>query len=318
MNTIQVIIEITISLVILLILYVMTLVFFNPNSIDIMVSTDNVVRTNEETKIFDGFAPCNVLSGRTFNTANNNAKNFLKIGKSLNTKGGAQFSYQFWIKIESTDANKFKNQIILMKGDPRLFKAGLYDIVTGKFKEELPKDYYVACPLIKFKNSFKEFEVKLNTVNMPIATWTIDTDNKGSVRKNALSLLPLNWYLLTFTFEDNYDYNSGSFENGIRCKFWLNDVLYAEQNANSQPSFLHNTIKDNEGELILFPSKPDANLMRIGNMKYYNYAVGRETINTVMNKGPPKTEMKNMYNLDNTSSDPSFISSYNKIDIYNY
>jgi hypothetical protein len=284
---------------------------------DIMVKSDNVVRTNEELKIFDGYAPCNTLNGRVYNTTNGNSKNFKKIGKSLNTKGGAQFSYQFWIKIESTDATKFKNQIILMKGDPRLFKAGLYDIVTGKFREELPKDYYVTCPLIKFKNSFKEFEVKINTVNTPLTTWTIDTDNIGSIRHNALSLLPLNWYLLTFTFEDNYDYNSGSFENGIRCKFWLNDTLYAEQNANSQPNLLHNTIKDNEGDLILFPTKPDANLLKIGNLTYYNYSVGRENIKTVLDKGPPKKEMKEI--LDNTNQqEPNFMTAYNKIDIYNY
>ena len=47
--------------------------------------------------IFKGWVETGSFVNRSFNSYNRFAKNFRKLPESVNTKGGAQFSYSFWI-----------------------------------------------------------------------------------------------------------------------------------------------------------------------------------------------------------------------------
>jgi hypothetical protein len=258
---------------------------------------------------------------------NINSSNFRKIGRSVNTAGGLQFTYQFWIKISAdTTANDIKDRIILHRGSQQKFSSGIYkyDSASKTYNkiEEKPSDIVIKCPLIKFGQSKDEIEVIFNTQNDPNLKITMSSNNGTSStgRRNMLSLLPLNWYLMTFVFQDNVDATEKV--NGISFKFWLNDVQYYDVNASNESKLKLNFIKENFGDLFVCPSgtssdnKPvnfDTSKVSIGNMKYFNYAVQTEEITGTFLKGPPKHTLETY----NKTDVPSFLSTYNKLDIYN-
>ena len=308
------IVQIVLALVIIIILYIVTLVVLNIDAIVVKNSTQ--VKPHETTMIISGYAPVAYLGNKSYNTYNSFADNFKKIGKSVNTSGGSQFSYQFWLKIDDPNDNLFKNLIVLLKGDKRKYKLGLYDAETLQRQLTTPPGHVIACPLIKFNDSYRSLTVQFGTANSPVTEIDINMNpnNPGEGRRNLLSLLPLNWYLFTFVFEDNFSYVSGN-ENGINFKFWVNDVPYQENTASDNPELRNNTLKQNDGDLFLLPNPPESgNFMKLGNIKYCNYALEGDEIKRTYQGGPPTTSA---VERDQGKPKPPYLTAYNKIDIYN-
>lgn len=309
------ILQIVLALIIVLILYIITLVVLNIDSI--VLKRLSTVKDHETSWIIKGYAPVSYLSHKSFNTYNTFDDNFRKIPKSLNTSGGAQFTYQFWIKIEDANDELFKDLIVLLKGDKRKYKIGLYDMNTKTKTVTLPDDYVITCPLIKFVDSYRHLQVQFNTLNNPKTSVDINMSPNDNTlaRRNTLSLLPLTWYLFTFTFEDNFSPASAR-ENGIIFRFWLNDFLCQENTASEFPALRSNVLKQNDGDLFLFPNPPqNGSFMRVGNLKYYNWSLADEEIRKVYQSGPPT---HSAIEVDNRTEKPPFLTAYNKVDIYNY
>ena len=321
-STLNTVIQVIFGIVIVIILYVITLIVLNVDHM--VVHKSVVVRPREMTVIIDGWANSSYLAKMSFNAINAFTDNFRKIGKSINTNGGAQFTYQFWIRIENTDNDNFKDQVILLKGDTRKYKTALYNIgsrdTPSRLLTEKPTvDYMIKCPLIKFGDSYKEIIVEFNTnkvinYRVPIK---MNTSDDPSTRKNALSLLPVNWFLMTFVFEDNFS-TLDSTENGIKFTFYLNDFPYYPATASSSLDRMlrHNFLKQNEGGLHILPTMVNAvDNMKLANIRYYNYALEHKAIAKLYTKGPPTYSAaivtKNL-------AKPSYLSAYNKMDIYNY
>lgn len=310
-------IQILLAFIIVMILYIITLVVLNIDTIIVTSTTE--VKPQETSVVLSGYAPVSYLSGKSYNTINSYADNYIKIGKSMNTHGGSQFTYQFWVRIDDPTDAYFNNLILLLKGDNRKYKIGLYDMNNRKQVSKMPSDYVISCPLIKFVDSYRHMRVQFNTANNPMTAIDINMNpNDGTMgRRNALSLLPMSWYMMTFVFQDNFSYTNAS-ENGINFKFFLNDFPYQENTASDNPSLRSNTIKQNEGNLYLVPNPPkvnSANFMRMGNVKYFNYALSEEEVRSLYAGGPPTVSA-----IETTSRKdlPAHLSAYNKIDIYNY
>jgi len=309
------VVQIVLALVIVIILYIVTLVVLNIDAIVVKNSTK--VKPHETTMIISGHAPVAYLGNKSYNTYNSFADNFKKIGKSVNTTGGSQFSYQFWLKIDDPNDKLFQDLVVLLKGDKRKYKIGLYNADTLKRELILPSSNVIACPLIKFNKSYRDITVQFGTANSPITSININMNpnDPGEGRRNLLSLLPLNWYLFTFVFEDNFSYVSGN-ENGINFKFWVNDIPYQENTASDNPELRNNTLKQNDGDLFILPNPPESgNFMKLGNIKYCNYALEGEEIKKTYQGGPPTTSA---IERDQGTQKPTYLSAYNKIDIYNY
>ena len=315
-STLNTVIQVIFGIVVVAILYVITLIVLN---VDTIVSQKSVVvRPREMTTIIDGWANSSYLAKMSFNTINSFSDNFRKIGKSINTSGGSQFTYQFWMRIENTDNEAFRNQVILLKGDNRKYKTAFYDIDTRRLlTNDNSSDYMIKCPLIKFGNSYRELEVQINTnknisYEIPIRS---NSSADASMRQNVLSLLPLNWFLFTFVFEDNYS-TLDSAENGIKFNFYLNDSPQHSVQASSDISLRNNFMKQNEGGLHILPTMNNANdFIKLANIRYYNYALSHKNIADVYARGPPSHSA--VLTAKNKVK-PAYISAYNKMDIYNY
>lgn len=314
------VLQIVLALIILIIIYIFTLVILNIDTI--IVRNSNKVKPQETTTIVDGYAPVSYLGYKSYNTINQFGENFKKLGRSINTMGGAQFTYQFWLKIEDPNDALFKNLVLLLKGDDRKYKVGMYrlnpDATKGYSRyNTIPADYVITCPLIKFVDSYRHLRVQFNTANSPLTSIDINMNpnEAGLGRRNALSLLPLNWYMFTFVFEDNISIQNVQ-ENGINFKFWLNDFSYQENGASDNTALRNNTIKQNDGDLYLLPNPPqNGTFLKLGNIKYYNYALNESDIQKTFAAGPPS---KSTMELSDKGDIPPHLSAFNKIDIYNY
>lgn len=313
-STLNTVVQVIFGIVVVAILYVITLIVLN---VDAIVSQKSVVvRPREMTTIIDGWANSSYLAKLSFNTINAFSDNFRKIGKSINTSGGAQFTYQFWMRIENTDNNAFKDQVILLKGDNRKYKTARYDMTTTKrLTNGDNADYMIKCPLIKFGDSYKEIKVQFNTNKIVDYEIPIISNTDADTRQNVMSLLPLNWFLFTFVFEDNYS-TLESAENGIRFMFYLNDFPQHQIQASSDTQLRDNFLKQNEGNLHILPTMTNSNdFIKLANIRYYNYALSHKDVANVYARGPPS---HSAVLVAKNKSKPAYLSAYNKMDIYNY
>lgn len=193
------------------------------------------------------------------------------------------------------------------------------DVPTKYMKvKEFAPDYYVACPMIRFTDSFKNLEVRVNTSRAAAVTFKLDSrkDSQSSMRKNLMSVMPKNWTLLTFVFNDSYS-SSTSFENGIQFKFYVNDQPYFADNPSSSPILHRNFIRQNDGNIHLFPNLgTGSDFMKVAGIKYMNYSVSDSEVKSTFYAGPPKKKFSDVEETDKAWT-PSLLSASNKIDLNN-
>ena len=309
--------QILFGIVVIILLYVITLVVLNIDSL--VIAKTSIVQPKEETLVLDGYGSSSFLANRSFNTINQYVDNYIKISRSLNTYGGIQFSYQFWINLtDISSMNRFANQVLLMKGDIQKYKYAIYDVDPPYTKkaDSNNADYLITCPLIKFDKSYKDLIVRFNTNKQMVYEANIKMNTENDItRRNVLSLLPLNWYLFTFVFEDNFSIVETA-ENGIKFTFYVNDFPYYTVHASSDPILRNNFLRQNEGDLHILPGLVDSSeLFKLGNIKYFNYALRDGDVQRHFMFGPPK---HNANITQERKMQPAYLSAYNKMDIYNY
>ena len=218
---------------------------------------------------------------QSFNTTSIFAKQYMPINPSVNVKGGAQFTYMFWLKI--LDANAVSNQVLFMKGDPTVYTYTQNLSRAGDTQTTQVTDLAVFCPMFKFGSNPNEYVIQFNTfnnMNEQLFVQQIQSAN-NVMRQNLISIVGVNnWVMITLIFEDNIPIND--FENGLAVKFYVNDLLY-------QSGTYPTAMKQNKGDLVLFPkigNKQPISGCQISNFIYYNYAVGDNEIIIQYTRGP--------------------------------
>lgn len=293
---------------------------------DRLVVTDNQqTQMKKAFKILDGYAEAGMASNRVWNTVNPSANNFRALPRSYNRKGGAQFSYSFWLLLDDTTPENVAYKDIFVRGDTREYTYSKStqppaDVAVTRSAPNLVKsapvvtaktDMAIKCPRVRFGPTYDTLVVDFNTLHDVDQSVQINSYASGAhdstLRKNVMKLIDHKWVLFTFVFEDNVAINE--FEDGIIMRFYINDLLYHTARVKS-------TLRQNNGNFYLLPSKNGSSIKhaRIGDVTYYNYAASSISIGDVYRQGPPKHAAK--YLSSNTGS-PLWLSIYNEMDIYN-
>jgi hypothetical protein len=249
------------------------------------------------TTIITGYADSSELSKKTYNTVLPYAPNYMPLHPSSNIRGGAQFTYSFWLYVGNPVESV--NTPIFIRGDSK-------DTYTYNSANKNELDYVAFCPLVEFGSNPLDFNIRFNTsrnIN-EIMRITSRTSQNNMYRKNMMSLLASQWFLVTIVFEDNIPIND--FEQGLMIKFYVNDVLY-------QTGTWSSMLKQNNGNLFLFP-KTSPSQCRISNFNYYNYAVSMTDVISTYRNGPSSTPATP---IDKQFSSQRVLSNYNITDIYN-
>lgn len=286
--------QVVLALVVVLILYVLTL---NVLSTDALVAVPTYkVKPREETVIVSNKSMTSgALANTRFNTVFPFTKGkgkagtgaFARTPQSVNGTTGNQFTYQFWMKVNDVNAD-FKDKVIMLKGENKLYKLGYYDpvkLTRLPEKDESPK-HMIKCPLIKFKDSYKNLVVEFNTNNHPDVQVDINMDNTSeeNKRRNLLSLLPLDWFLFTFVFEENFSVQEGA-ENGIRFTLYVNDIPVQTNNGSTDDILRNNFLKINDGDLFILPGFEASEALEIKSFSYFNYAKNDDEVRSDFESG---------------------------------
>jgi hypothetical protein len=282
-------------------------------------------------RILDGYAESTALLNKSWSTINADAFNYAGLKRSYNRKGGAQFSYSLWIRLQDTSDANVSGKTIFLRGDPTVYNWARVPSSDsegggGGGSPATFRDVLIACPRVAFGPTFDSFDVSVNAVNEPAVTFSIrpsvqdDDGNDPSVdpsmRHNALKLIQNRWALLTFVFEDHVAISD--FEDGLSVRFYLNDALYGNFKS-------PNALKQNNGDFYLFPAigttAPNSHGgsgirgATVGNVTYFNYALSTQDCAGLVRQGPPTYAARNIGGAG--LGEPLYLSEYNKLDIYN-
>lgn len=279
-----------------------------------------LVKQRERVPIFEGVITAKSNIGKTYNTFDPTATNYRRLPRSINRMGGAQFSYSFWLMFERGVADgDVAGKTILLKGD----RAHFQPRVSGPDDPAVPAgnyfdapggmDYTIACPRISFLTA-NSIAVDINTDRELRHRFVVGSDEEAvDMRKNALSLVPGHFALLTFVFEDNVGVDS--FERGIRMKFYLNARLY-------HTSVAPGALRQNDGPLHLFlDAEPSGNEgldnCRVADLTYYNFALEDRDVSAMYGRGFTNSEFRD--NRSIYSKDTRLhLGARNRLDLTNY
>jgi len=301
--TSNIIFQVVGGVIVALVIYWLSL--FATNRDKLVITSSYATNKPSSYPIVDGYIDCASGINMRFNTSNPESKAYLAMPRSVNRKGGAQFSYSFWLYLDDVIDENIKNKVLFCKGDTRRYEYKVVNkadnVILDKGKAQIVK-----CPLVRFGKNYKEMIVEFNTTDqfderMVIMNNVSESDS--AVRRNAMSLTPHYWVMFTFVFEDNVPIND--FENGVAIKFFINDTLYQHHRVKS-------TLKQNNGDMMVLPDENGVGIKsaRICDLCYHNYSLDDLKVKDLYTRGPTKTRFTRSTNF----GEQLHLSASNRID----
>lgn len=260
--------------------------------------------------IIKGMAESSALVAKTFNTSVPLASGYVNVSPSINLKGGSQFSYSLWLNVGNPGAAV--NQTIFLKGDPQ---AHVYDIYDAVHHSSVTSNERITmCPQLSFGKDPMSFVLTFNTLNNIKTSLVVDNQkNADSVKRhNMAALFAARWMLISMTFEDGM--RPGEFDDGLTVRFYINDVLYSSGQYDT-------TIKQNKGNIHVFPDGVAIPDCKIANFVYYNHCLTSKEIKNLVREGPSTYNASVSHSLTNSSDENRAsvlnISDFNRTNTYN-
>lgn len=220
--------------------------------------------------------------------------------------------------------------VLLLRG---VDKPVTYKNVCGNDKV----DIYVKSPLIKLENYGDSLTVEFNTKKAvdvvregarnrctdSSTDWNEVNSHKVSVRSlSQHANFDKQWFMVTVVLQDTYPADPLPFRNRVRVLIYINGVLELDQyvdNKLDQTDLDPSILKPNEGNLYVMPqivlpvvngtttirktfkpNKNDIQKIMMADLSYYNYAVERDDVVSIYEKGFNK-----FYATPPSGSDPS-------------
>lgn len=301
------ILQIVVGLLVLYIIYIVSLVALRSDKLGMDTALD--MNKKQMVTILEGYAESSQISGLRgiFNTAVETAYDYVPIRPSVNLKGGAQFTYSLWMYAGGEDyvGSGYPGKTIFIKGDSTMYNFKVYQPANSAVATP-KRDVVSYCPMLVFGANRMEFTIRFNTLHNMDERFEIKrlATANSVMRHNVMSLFEKKWVMLTMSFEDNMPIND--FENGILIKFYVNDVLY-------QTGRFKSALKQNSGNLYTFPNGTVTDC-RISNFNYFNYAVTPDEVRRLAERGPSDKPLRS---VTQSFLSPSWLSDYNRLDIYN-
>jgi len=169
-----------------------------------------------------------LMSGRTI----------VDLPRSMNTRGGAQYSYSFWIKLPEYSRGDFK-RVVLLRGDKTL--APFVDTAAGGKTLQLPLAF---SPMVIVARTGRETRVSCH-VN------TQKDKNFSATARSVAGETPVNWTkwnLITVSVSDAALYGAAT-DGAVSTSVWINQVENKQVGAAKIGGVL-----ENSGDLHVLPT----------------------------------------------------------------
>lgn len=262
------------------------------------------------TSIISGFIESSAIVQKTFNCSVPSIAGYVNITPSVNRAGGSQFSYSLWVYVGNPLAAM--GQTIFVKGDASAYNFDINDNISNNIISK--NDRVAFCPELSFGKDRMCFDLSFNTLHNVRETLRVENvkSEDSVLRHNLPGMYTSRWVMLTMTFGDSKPF--GDFENGLLVSFYLDDVMYVSKQYST-------AIKQNQGNLHMFPDGTAIPNCKIADLKYYNYALSPTFIATLVSEGPSTqnahVEVDVTTSATSTASSMVKLGDYNRTDMYN-
>uniref|UniRef100_A0A6C0CTX5 Uncharacterized protein n=1 Tax=viral metagenome TaxID=1070528 RepID=A0A6C0CTX5_9ZZZZ len=248
---------------------------------------DKYKKTSPKESIYITKGVCNLVQGKEeIHTYDFNKNMYVDLKPSVNRIGGNQFTYSFWLRRNKLSG--LDNKIMFFRGtdlksETDMKRGNLYHKLKTQLADSLePEDNgdrlnerFIKCPLVRFVNN--GLRVEFNTIKNPHMSVDLDAEI-FSILKSSKKNPKYN--LITISFQDNFDF--GGRERGIKVEAFIDDALVKTS------SFENNSLRMNEGKIILFANNIEENDnidADFAELMYHNYAMNIYDVESLYNKG---------------------------------
>jgi hypothetical protein len=286
----------------------------------------------KEVNIIDGIYDYNTYTEMQFNTIDETKETYLDINPSINQEGGAEYSYNFWLYTDTTTlTDKDKDIVLFFKGEKNLFSSSQnYNCSTINAASKKNVTVLIKNPLVKLRGDGKAMVVEFNNIYNPdsyqqgtkyVNCENIDSGSWDNKNRNLLGIYDLNfnkkWFMVTIVMKEVADANNILMKNRASCKIYINGINVLDKKAET----LYNgraqsaTFKNNKAPFYMNPSFEKSssnstltvnsdmqrykkgsdlqeNVLKLADLKYYNYALSDTKILELLSNGFGKKAAK--------------------------
>ena len=255
-NLLQVILAITILLILLFIAFMV----YNYERNDILKNSKNI---KKKIKLFEGIYDYSINSKETYDTYSVNNNRYKDLSPSINQRGGAEYSYNFWLKIDKSSMNTTADDIILFLRGSILqvpYKNSPYAETTdGKncILQKNNKYILVKNPLIRIDPAGTSIIVEYNTLTNPDSyresgigkikcengTW--DDRNQGLLGIYNMTSSEYNnkWFMVTVVLREITPENDVLSKFKTSCKIYLNGIKMLDREVEAPYNGIENQLE---------------------------------------------------------------------------
>lgn len=329
-------VQVLIALVIVIVLFVIAFYIYNREYIT-AIQTASQLRKRVD--IFKGIKDLKYNKNELYDTYDKTHPTYKDLQISVNQKGGAEFTYNFWMYKDNTinltrDALPIKTDQGLRTDDIVLLLKGIKKTYNYRGLCGTPKtDVLVKCPLIKLQSDLDVMTVEINTVSSPDSVHEMSRNTCSDASKDwkkmnshILAIEGLSkpnfdkkWFMVTVVMQDVTPVDPLPFRNRVRIMIYVNGVIELDRyvdgrlssvaddasiiRQNMAPLYVAPTLKvDRNGTevTIELPASIPEKSLYMADLSYHNYALPIEEIKALHKGGFTKTVAPSVADTENT------------------
>jgi hypothetical protein len=303
-------IQIIAAIIIIIILGIIAYSVYNSEITRFITEISSFVIIKKPVNIFKGIMPLNSNVKPSYTTFDKSSGTFKDLKPSINQKGGAEYSYNFWIhnnRLESSIKNI--TNVLFLRGNNNMIQ---YTSKNNCITQPNKKWFLSKNPLMRvYINNNSQLEsiiTEFNSITNPDAfhinsdSPNCNSDNHEELYSNHLGIFGISkrsdlndkWIMITLVVKETNPDTNILFRNKAVVKMYLNG--FEQLNKNADVEYNGSTaMKHNEGNLYINPgnSKENNNItdnsgLQIADLTYYNYALTKDEIVSLHSNGITK------------------------------
>ena len=254
-----------------------------------------------------------------YNTIDKTQLNFKDIKPSINQDGGAEYSYNCWLFIDQDKIAEYnddgkKDIILFLKGEKNLYYNNKSNYNCGNANSTTNNPVIITKnPLVRLSGDGQRIAVEYNNI------YNTDSYQHGSTYKNCNTLSSTNewnkrnknmlgiydikfnnkWFMVTIVMKEVSDSANVLSINRASCKMYINGTKLLDKKVETKyvNKIYSATFKNNSSPFYVNPLISDiktvspyhkvttGNVLKMSDIKYYNYAINEDMITSLYNKG---------------------------------
>lgn len=321
-------IQVIVAIFLIIILAIIAYSVYNKEIQDTVFNMTKSVVVKKSVPVFKGVMPLTDNVTPKYSTSDPANGTFRDLQPSINQKGGAEYSYNFWIYNKDSLSITDKSTVLFLRGNNTMINyTSNKNCMTQKGTNK--KWFLVKNPLVRVyinNNKIASIITEFNSITNPDAFHINAEDPNCSssdhedIFGNHLGIFGINnrndlekkWIMITLVVKETNPDTDILFRNKAVVKMYLNGFEQLNKNADVNYNGNGSTaMKHNQGDLYINPgnSEDNENLtndskIQMADLTYFNYALTTDEIKSLhtngVTKGPASIPNPTDFDLENS------------------